>query len=101
MSAALLGRWVRTTCNAPTGGGAALKRENKQSWAALARAEQERAILKKATLKTELLPGNACFADLVEAQLELAAYLDCYYNTLRLHSALAYHTPHEIEQRAF
>ncbi len=54
-----------------------------------------------ATLKTELLPGNACFADLVEAQLELATYLDYYYNTLRLHSALAYHTPQEIEQRTF
>ncbi len=48
MSAALLGRWVRTTRNAPTGGGGELARENKQLRAALARAEQERDILKKA-----------------------------------------------------
>ena len=49
------------------------------------------------TLKTELLPRGACFADLAEARLELAEYLDHYYNTQRLHSALGYCTPLEIE----
>jgi putative transposase len=49
------------------------------------------------TLKTELLPRGACFADLQEARLELAEYLDHYYNTQRLHSALGYYTPLEIE----
>jgi transposase InsO family protein len=49
------------------------------------------------TLKTELLPRGACFADLQEARLELAEYLDHYYNTQRLHSALGYCTPLEIE----
>lgn len=38
-----------------------------------------------ATLKTELLPRGACFADPDEARLELAEYLDHYYNTQRLH----------------
>ncbi|MGI4742464.1 MAG: integrase core domain-containing protein [Janthinobacterium lividum] len=45
------------------------------------------------TLKTELLPRGACFADLEEARLELAEYLDHCYNTQRLHSALGYRTP--------
>lgn len=49
------------------------------------------------TLKTELLPRGACFANLEEARLELAEYLDHYYNTQRLHSALGYCTPLEIE----
>jgi putative transposase len=49
------------------------------------------------TLKTELLPRGACFADLEEARLELAEYLDHYYNTQRLHSALGYCTPLEVE----
>ncbi len=49
------------------------------------------------TLKTELLPHGACSADLEEARLELAEYLDHYYNTQRLHSALGYCTPLEIE----
>lgn len=40
------------------------------------------------TLKTELLPRGACFTDLEEARLELAKYLDHYYNTQRLYSAL-------------
>jgi putative transposase len=44
------------------------------------------------TLKTELLPPRACFAD-----LELAEYLAHYDNTQRLHSGLGYHTPLEVE----
>ena len=49
------------------------------------------------TLKAELLPRGARFADLEEAYLKLAEYLDHYYNTQRLHSALGYYTPLEIE----
>ncbi|AMJ66031.1 hypothetical protein AXW84_11755 [Hymenobacter sp. PAMC 26628] len=49
------------------------------------------------TLKTELLPRGACFADREEARLELAEYLDHYDNTQRLHSALGYCTPLKIE----
>ena len=44
-----------------------------------------------------MLPRGACFADLEEVRLELAEYLDYYYNTQRLHSALGYHTPLEVE----
>ena len=33
------------------------------------------------TLKTELLPWGTCFADLQEARLELAEYLDRYFTT--------------------
>ncbi len=47
----------------------------------------------RSTLKIELLPHSNCFADLEEARLELAEYLDHYYNTQRLHSALGYYTP--------
>ena len=49
------------------------------------------------TLKTELLLRRACFANLEEARLELAEYLDHYYHTQRLHSALGYCPPLEIE----
>ena len=49
------------------------------------------------TLKTELLPRGACFADLEEARLVVAEYLDHYDNTQRLHAALGYCTPLEIE----
>jgi transposase InsO family protein len=49
------------------------------------------------TLKTELLPRGTCFANLEEARLELAEYLDHYYNTQRLHSTLGYCTPLKTE----
>ena len=49
------------------------------------------------TLKTERLPRGACFADLAEACFEWAEHLDHYYHTQRLHSALGYCTPLEIE----
>ncbi len=48
-------------------------------------------------LKTELLPRGAFFEDLEEARLELAEYLDQYYNTQRRYAALGYCTPLEIE----
>ena len=49
------------------------------------------------TLKTELLPRGACFADLEEARLELAEFLNHCYNTQRLYSTLGYCTPLETE----
>lgn len=49
------------------------------------------------TLKTERLPGNAPFASLEEARLEIAWYLDVYFNLDRRHSALGYRSPHQFE----
>ena len=49
------------------------------------------------TLKTELLPGNAPFASLEEARLEIAWYLDVYFNPDRRHSAPDYRSPHQFE----
>ena len=50
------------------------------------------------TLKTELLPDGSPFASLEEARLEVAHYLDTYFNLDRRHSALGYHSPHQFEQ---
>lgn len=52
-------------------------------------------------LQTEPLPRGSGFADLEEARFELAAYLDHYYNTPRLHSTLGDCTPLEIELHYF
>ena len=49
------------------------------------------------TLKTELLPGIAPFASLEEARLEIAWYLDVYFNLDRRHSALGNRSPHQFE----
>ena len=50
------------------------------------------------TLKTELLPQGGAFANLEEARLEVAHYLDTYFNLDRHHSALGYRSPHQFEQ---
>lgn len=50
------------------------------------------------TLKTELLPGGSPFASLEEARLEVAHYLDTYFNLDRRHSALDYRSPHQFER---
>lgn len=50
------------------------------------------------TLKTELLPLGSVFASLEEARLEVAHYLDTYFNLDRRHSALGYRSPHQFEQ---
>ena len=50
------------------------------------------------TLKTELLPGGSPFASLEEARLEVAWYLDTYFNLDRRHSALGYRSPHQFER---
>ena len=49
------------------------------------------------TLKTELLPGGSPFASLEEALLEVAYYLDTYFNLDRRHFALDYRSPHQFE----
>ena len=49
------------------------------------------------TLKTELLPHGTAFASLEEARLEVAHYLDTYFNLNRRHSALGYRSPHQFE----
>ena len=49
------------------------------------------------TLKTELLPHGTAFASLEEARLEVAHYLDTYFNLDRRHSALGYRSPHQFE----
>ena len=48
-------------------------------------------------LKTKLLPGGSPFASLEEARLEVAHYLDTYFNLDRRHSALGYRSPHQFE----
>jgi len=50
------------------------------------------------TLKTELLPNGGAFASLDEARLEVAYYLDTYFNLDRRHSALGYRSPHQFER---
>ena len=50
------------------------------------------------TLKTELLPQGGAFANLEEARLEVAHYLDTYFNLDRHHSALGYRSPHQFKQ---
>lgn len=50
------------------------------------------------TLKTELLPRGGAFASLEEARLEVAYYLDTYFNLDRRHSALGYCSPHQFER---
>ena len=51
------------------------------------------------TLKTELLPHGGAFANLEEVRLEVAYYLDSYFNFNldRRHSALGYRSPHQFE----
>ena len=49
------------------------------------------------TLKTELLPVGSPFASVEEARLEVAWYLDTYFNLDRRHSALGCRSPHQFE----
>jgi transposase InsO family protein len=49
------------------------------------------------TFKTELLPNGGAFASSEEARLEVAHYLDTYFNLDRRHSALGYRSPHQFE----
>lgn len=47
-------------------------------------------------LKAELIEGGA-FLNLADARLEIGKYIDNYYNTIRLHSALGYLSPMQFE----
>jgi putative transposase len=49
-------------------------------------------------LKTELLPQGGAFATLEEARLEVAYYLDTYFNLDRRQPALGYRSPHQFER---
>ena len=51
----------------------------------------------RSTLKTELLPHGTVFASPEEARLEVAYYLDTYFNLDRRHSALGYRSPYQFE----
>ena len=50
------------------------------------------------TLKTEQVDGRR-YATLEELQQDIAAFLDGYYNSRRLHSSLGYRPPNEFEQQ--
>ena len=45
------------------------------------------------TLKAECFPDNQVFASQAEARREIFEYIEVYYNSRRLHSALRYQTP--------
>ena len=49
------------------------------------------------TLKTECFPDNQVFASQAEARREIFEYMELYYNSRRLHSALGYRTPRQYE----
>jgi putative transposase len=48
------------------------------------------------TLKAEMLQ-NGRFINATDARAEIFAFIDCYYNTQRLHSSLNYRTPNRFE----
>ena len=50
------------------------------------------------TLKNEMLQGGR-FIDQTDAQIELFAYIEGYYNTTRKHSALNYQSPLQFETK--
>jgi len=49
------------------------------------------------TLKTECFPANQVFSGRAQARREIFEYIELYYNSRRLHSALKYQTPYEYE----
>jgi transposase InsO family protein len=50
------------------------------------------------TLKAEMLQGGSFIND-TDARAEIFAFIDCYYNTQRLHSSLNYRTPNRFEEQ--
>ena len=52
------------------------------------------------TLKREMLQRGS-FQNFQDAQTEIFEYIDAYYNTRRLHSALAYSSPAQFERDSF
>jgi Integrase core domain len=51
------------------------------------------------TLKAECFPDNQVFASQAQARREIFEYLEVYYNSRRLHSALGYQTPSQYETK--
>lgn len=51
------------------------------------------------TLKRELLPATKRFGDAEEAQKAIFEYIEMFYNTKRMHSALGYMSPVEYEKQ--
>jgi putative transposase len=49
------------------------------------------------TLKREEIDAKE-YRDLDDLRLNIAAFIDCYYNRIRLHSALGYRPPAEFER---
>ena len=49
------------------------------------------------TLKTECFPDKQVFASQAKARREIFEYMEVYYNSRRLHSALGYQTPCQYE----
>lgn len=49
-------------------------------------------------IKAELLSDDPCFEDVADAHLRLFEYIEGYYNTIRMHSALDYISPMQFEQ---
>ncbi|RZJ90228.1 MAG: hypothetical protein EOO60_09190 [Hymenobacter sp.] len=45
-----------------------------------------------------MLSHGGAFANLEEARLEVAYYLDTYFNLDRRYSALGYRSPHQFER---
>lgn len=46
----------------------------------------------------ELLPNGGAFTSLEEARLDVAYYLDIYFNLDRRYSALGYRSPHQFKR---
>ena len=93
ISPALLGRWQRQALEAAV---PSLSRPGNSYDNALPGTTQAKAGW--STLKTELLPDGTTFASLEKARLEVAHYLDTYFNLDRRHSVLGYRSPHQFEQ---
>jgi putative transposase len=49
------------------------------------------------TLKVELIHENS-YKTREEARQSIFEYIECYYNKCRMHSALNYKTPFEVEK---
>ena len=49
------------------------------------------------TLKTDCFPDNQVFTSQAEARREIFEYMELYYNSRRLHSALGYQTPRQYK----
>jgi transposase InsO family protein len=48
------------------------------------------------TFKSELVQDGS-FIDEIDARIEVAEYIDCYYNIKRKHSSIGYKTPTQFE----